>query len=74
MAGTYKGGVKASRTNRERYGDDYYFHLGRLGGLKSRNGGFASELVGPDGLTGPDRARIAGKKGGEKSRRAKANA
>lgn len=42
---------------------------GKIGGKKSWNGGFASEIHGKDGLTGQERARIAGRKGGKKSKR-----
>lgn len=37
--------------------------------MNSRLGGFASDKVGADGLSGRERARIAGQKGGRKSRR-----
>jgi len=60
MAGTKAGGLKASKTNRERYGKDYYAEMGRKGGRKGHTGGFASN---------PGLARIAGSKGGMKSRR-----
>ena len=40
-------------------------------GLLDRHGGFASELVGKDGLTGRDRAKKCGAIGGRKSRRTK---
>ena len=40
-------------------------------GKLSRHGGFASELVGKDGLTGRDRAKKCGAIGGRKSRRTK---
>ena len=42
-----------------------------FGGKLSRHGGFASELVGKDGLTGRDRAKKRGAIGGRKSRRTK---
>jgi hypothetical protein len=45
--------------------------LGALGGAKSNNGGFASSKVGEDGLTGKERARVAGTEGGKISRRTK---
>ena len=64
MPGTLAGGLKARDTNYERYGDGFYKHIGSLGGKKSTGGGFASEKVGKDGLTGTERARIAGTKGG----------
>lgn len=58
-------------TMRERYGDDYYSNIGRKGGQNGHTCGFASNKVGKDGLTGPERARIAGFKGGLKSRKGK---
>lgn len=69
MAGTSLGAWKASITNRERYGEDFYAKIGRKGGQNGTTGGFASEKVGRDGLTGPQRAQKAGKIGGMKSRR-----
>lgn len=69
MSGTKKGGLKAARTNLEKYGDDFYKRIGHKGGIKGKTGGFASQLVDKNGLTGPERARIAGAKGGSKSRR-----
>jgi len=64
MPGNKAGGVKASETNRTRHGADFYSRIGAIGGHKSKTGGFASQKVGTDGLTGRERARIAGKKGG----------
>lgn len=55
MAGTKLGGVLAAETNYERYGQDFYKKIGKLGGQKSRNGGFAAN---------PELAREAGRKGG----------
>ncbi len=74
MTGNIKGGKKASRTNKERYGKDFYKKIGSLGGKLSRNCGFASQKVGPDGLTGAERAKIAGKIGGSVSKRKKVKA
>jgi hypothetical protein len=71
MAGTVTGGVKTAETNKKKYGADYYRNIGRLGGSKSRGGGFASDKVGEDGLTGLERARICGAKGGKISRKIK---
>ena len=65
MAGTVEGGRKARKTNYEKYGDDFYKRIGKLG----HTGGFASTEVGEDGLTGPQRAKLAGAKGGKKSKR-----
>lgn len=69
MAGTIEGGRKAAATNKAKYGREFYAHIGSIGGKKSRGGGFASDKVGKDGLTGAERAREAGRKGGLISRR-----
>lgn len=66
------GGKKASKTIKEKYGEDFYRNIGHKGGKNSRNGGFASYVIGIDGLTGRERASIAGRIGGMKSRRGKA--
>ncbi len=65
MAGTRQGGLKASATNRAKYGDDFYRNIGRRGGRNGHTGGFASN---------PELARTAGAKGGRLSRRGKAKA
>jgi len=62
MPGTVTGGKKAGQTNKQKYGNDFYQNIGRLGGLKSRGGGFAAN---------PQLAREAGRKGGLKSRKPK---
>lgn len=69
MAGTKNGGRRAAATNKEKYGKDFYAEIGRKGGRNGHNGGFASEVVGKDGLTGAQRAKIAGAIGGRKSKR-----
>lgn len=69
MSGTQKGGLKAAKTNLKRHGKDYYQRIGRKGGKASTTGGFASEKIGRDGLTGAERAKIAGAKGGAISKR-----
>lgn len=75
MAGTLKGGIKANQRIIERLGEEgaqeFRKRIGALGGKKSNNGGFASDQVGEDGLTGRERARIAGSIGGKKSRKPK---
>lgn len=43
------------------------------GGKNGNTGGFASNVVGSDGLTGVERARAAGVKGGARSKRRKKN-
>ena len=61
MAGTSAGGRKASATNRQRHGDDFYARIGAKGGRNGHTGGFAAN---------PALARVAGAKGGRKSTRA----
>lgn len=74
MSGTREGGLKAAQTNKERHGSDYYANIGRIGGHNGTTGGFASDVVGKDGLTGWERAAKVGAIGGKKSKRGKAKA
>lgn len=60
MSGTKEGGLKAFKTNLKKYGKDFYSNIGRKGGKKGHTGGFAAN---------PELARIAGAKGGKRSRR-----
>ena len=60
MAGTKIGGLKASQTNKLKYGEDFYKRIGSTGGKKSRGGGFAQDN---------ELASLAGRLGGLKSRR-----
>lgn len=62
MAGNREGGRKAAATNKERHGADYYKRIGAKGGSKSHpeTRPFAKN---------PELARIAGKKGGQVSKR-----
>lgn len=69
MAGTKNGGRRAAATNKERHGKDFYARIGARGGKNGHTGGFASDVVGKDGLTGVQRAKIAGAIGGRKSKR-----
>lgn len=71
MAGTLAGGRRAAATNKERYGENFYKLIGAKGGREGVDGGFASNKVGEDGLTGRQRARIVGRKGGRISKRPK---
>lgn len=73
MAGTKAGGFKAAQTNKNKYGTDFYASIGAKGGKRGKTGGFASDKKGADGLTGRERARIAGSQGGRISRRTKAS-
>lgn len=63
MAGNVEAGKHAAATNKRLYGPDFYRMIGKMGGLKSRGGGFAKN---------PELARIAGRRGGLASRRGKA--
>lgn len=69
MPGTVEGGRKAAATNKKKYGKQFYANIGRKGGKNGHTGGFNSEKVGKDGLTGPERAKLAGAKGGKLSKR-----
>lgn len=60
MSGSKIGGRKASRTNRERYGEDFYKKIGAIGGRNGHTGGFSYNHA---------LAIVAGSKGGSKSRR-----
>jgi general stress protein YciG len=71
MTGTRVGGQKAAAKNVAK-DPNFYATIGKRGGLNGRTGGFASQVVGDDGLTGIERARIAGARGGRISRRKKA--
>ena len=64
MAGTAPGGKKAAKTNKQRYGAEFYMQIGRMGGKQSTGGGFAKD---------PELARRAGRLGGLRSRRRKAS-
>ena len=63
MPGTVAGGKAAAKKNIELYGADFYARIGAMGGKKGRTGGFYANR---------ELARIAGQKGGRKSRRRKA--
>lgn len=71
MAGTKAGGQKAAAKNLAK-DPNFYAKIGARGGQNGRTGGFASSEKGSDGLTGAERARIAGATGGRISRRKKA--
>lgn len=71
MAGT-KAGAAKTRAKILAKNPDFYKSIGAKGGRGSNNGGFASKKKGKDGLTGPERARVQGRRGGSLSRRGKA--
>ena len=72
MAGTKAGGLKAKVRNLAK-DPDFYKKIGAKGGSNGKGpgykGGFASNEVGEDGLTGRQRAKLAGARGGAISRR-----
>lgn len=65
MAGTKVGGMTAAKTNKAKYGPDFYARIGAKGGTKGHTGGFAA------GAEGRERARKYGALGGRLSRRGK---
>ncbi len=62
MAGTKAGGQAAAKTNKNKYGSDFYSKIGSKGGKVGRTGGFFANR---------ELARAAGAKGGRISRRTK---
>lgn len=60
MVGTKNGGLKAAKTNKAKYGKEFYANIGRKGGQNGHTGGFAANRA---------LARVAGAKGGRISRR-----
>lgn len=70
MSGSKIGGKKAAATN-TRNDKDFYRRIGAIGGKLGHDGGFGSNKVGADGLTGKQRAAISGAKGGRISKRVK---
>jgi hypothetical protein len=62
MAGTKAGGALAAKTNKSKYGSDFYAKIGAMGGKKGHTGGFYANR---------ELARKAGAIGGRISRRKK---
>ena len=62
MAGTKNGGKAAAKTNKTKYGPDFYARIGAMGGKKGHTGGFFKNR---------ELARLAGARGGRISRRTK---
>lgn len=62
MAGTKSGGKAAAATNKAKYGKDFYIKIGAKGGKAGTTGGFFANR---------ELAKIAGAKGGKKSKRNK---
>ena len=68
MSGTKDGGKIAAKTNKEKYGDDFYRKIGAAGGKVGRTGGFwhRKYVLCDEGFI-----KNAGAKGGRISRRTK---
>lgn len=69
MAGNKLGAAKARQKVIELYGKDFYKKIGHKGGSNGTTGGFASDKLDKDGLTGKQRASVAGRIGGINSTR-----
>lgn len=61
MGGNKEGARKSVATKLAKYGPDYFSRIGHLGAIKSTPGGFGTDKIGADGLTGPERASKYGK-------------
>lgn len=61
MVGTRAGGLKASKTNKAKNGEDFYARIGKKGGQNGHTGGFCSMT--------PERRSECGRKGGKASKR-----
>lgn len=64
MAGTAAGGKAAAITNKIKHGDSFYAKIGKMGGSVSRR---QTRYF----FTNREAARIAGKRGGQVSRKTK---
>ncbi len=62
MSGTKAGGQLAAKTNKNKYGADFYAKIGSKGGKLGHTGGFFANR---------ELAKLAGAKGGRISRRSK---
>ena len=61
MSGTRSGGLEAAKTNKAKYGDDFYSRIGATGGRNGHTGGFAYG----------DNGKKFGRAGGYMSRRSR---
>jgi general stress protein YciG len=62
MSGTRDGGLKTAKTNKDKFGDDFYRNIGKIGGQSKVPKGFA---------VNKELAVESGKKGGTISKRVK---
>lgn len=60
MSGNPESAKRAAATMRKKYGEDYFKTQGAKGGMADHRlpGGFGSDKVGTDGLTGRERAKV----------------
>lgn len=60
MSGNPESAKKAAETMRQKYGADYFSKTGKKGGTAEHKlpGGFGSDKIGTDGLTGKERAKV----------------
>jgi hypothetical protein len=66
MSGTISGGKQAAKTNKERYGEDFYARIG-----EKANASWVANGKKPRGFSvmSPEARRAAGSKGGKISKR-----
>lgn len=65
MSGTKAGARKATDKILSR-DPEFFRKIGSIGGANGNTGGFASDKIGADGLSGKERAVVAGRIGGLK--------
>lgn len=73
MSGTKVGGKRAARTNKLKYGSEFYEVIGRMGGKIGTTGGFHKSVCSCEYKPGEHKkAECAGALGGKISKRGKA--
>ena len=72
---TVEGGKKTAKTNKERYGDNFYAEIGAKGGKMSTGGGFAKKTYCDCTIIYEPhfKAQCAGVKGGQRGKRGKSS-
>lgn len=74
MSGSRTGGIKAAKKNKERYGEDWYQRIGRIGGSVkgvSKGFGFQWDCKCSEFPFTHKHPQCAGKRGGRASKRSK---
>lgn len=61
MSATKEGGIKAAKTNKDKYGQDFYSRIGKIGGSRKVPKGFSMMTT--------EQRQAAGKVGGTRSKR-----